>query len=360
MGLEAEVLRHNTTEKGTRFIDPQGRPFAPFPVKKGVQATFTSEWEILRADLASVLYDATKDKAGIKYVFGTFVKDVLSNDEKSVKVELSDGRVEEYDVLVAADGQWSKIRKMCFPQEDITVVDKNMYVAYFTVPREAQDDDWWSVYQGLNSKIITLRPDPYNTIRAMFSMMPCNEAQRQEWKIAGRSDRKTQQELVRREFQDAGWQAQRLLDAMDSAPDFYFQTIQQIKMKTWSASRVVCLGDAAYAPSPLTGMGTSLAINGAYILAGELSQLEKGQHPQKALQAYEDKYRKFVEETQEIPSFVPAIAHPQTAFKRRIFAIVISLLAKALSTQWIASRIAPDAEQEDFPLPQYASVVEKA
>ncbi len=71
--------------------------------------------------------------------------------------------------------------------------------------------------------------------------------------------------------------------------------------------------DAAHAPTPLTGMGTSLAITGAYILAGELSKLKDGEHPSKALEAYESTFRPFVERTQHIPFFVPAIAHPRTA-----------------------------------------------
>lgn len=65
------------------------------------------------------------------------------------------------------------------------------------------------------------------------------------------------------EFVNAGWQSQRLLDTMDQAPDFYFQVLEQIRMSNRSHSRVICLGDAAFARTPLTGMGTSLAIMGA-------------------------------------------------------------------------------------------------
>jgi 2-polyprenyl-6-methoxyphenol hydroxylase-like FAD-dependent oxidoreductase len=103
---------------------------------------------------------------------------------------------------------------------------------------------------------------------------------------------------------------------MDQAPDFYFHVIQQIKMSKWFNSRVVCLGDTAHAPSPLTGMGTSLAITGAYILAGELTKLGTDESPAKALKAYESVFRPFVEEMQQIPFFVPGIAHQETAWKR--------------------------------------------
>lgn len=352
MGLMDQVRRFNTTEKGTQFIDPKGRPCAPFPLAKGRSASFTSEFEILRADLAAVLYEATKDHPNVNYLFGTTVKEVISNDADVVKVELMNGEVQEFDLLIAADGQWSKVRKQCFPPEYVKVVDLGMYVVYWTIPRLSCDNDWWNVYLALKSRVITLRPDPHGSIRAMFTHMPCNDAQQKAWLEASKSDRRTQEELLRREFADAGWQAQRLLDAMDQAPDFYFHVIQQIKMSKWSNSRVVCLGDAAYAPTPLTGMGTSLAITGAYVLAGELSKLDDGESPLKALEAYESVFRPFVEETQKIPFFVPAIAHPETAWKRWLLQTFAWALSRAAAIPWLVNKV-DERNDDDFPLPRY-------
>lgn len=351
IGLLDEVRRLNTTERGSRFIDPKGRPFAPFP-QDGSSASLTSEFEILRGDLAVILYKATKDHPNVNYLLGTTISKVLSKDVDSVKVELSNGEVREVDLLVAADGQWSRVRKQCFPPEHVTVVDKGMYVVYWTIPRLPSDDNWWNIYLALKSRIITLRPDPHGTIRAMFTRMPCNDVERVAWSQASKGDRQMQEELVRREFADAGWQAQRLLDAMNQAPDFYFQTIQQIKMSRWSSGRVVCLGDTAYAPTPLTGMGTSLAIIGAYVLAGELSKLDKGEHPSKALEAYETTFRPFVEEVQKIPSFVPAIAHPETAWRRWLFHTVVWGASKIAAIPWFPGRPA-ESNDDGFRLPQY-------
>ena len=355
MGLMDHIRRFNTTEKGTQFIDSKGRPFAPFPLKEGSSASFTSEFEILRGDLAAVLYEATKDHPNVNYLFGTTIKNVVSNDEDTVKIELGNGEVQEFDLLVAADGQWSKVRKQCFPPECVNVVDMGLYVVYWTIPRLPSDNDWWNIYQALQSRAITLRPDPHGTIRAMLTCMPCNDDQKKAWLEASKSDRQTQEALLKREFADAGWQAQRLLDAMDQTPDFYFQAVQQIKMAKWSNSRVVCLGDTAYAPTPLTGMGTSLAITGAYILAGELSKLEDGEHPSKALQTYESTFRSFVEATQKIPFFVPAIAHPEVAWKRWLLHALASALSKVAAIPWLVNRF-EQSDDDDFPLPSYPSL----
>lgn len=77
---------------------------------------------------------------------------------------------------------------------------------------------------------ITLQLDPHGTTRAMFTMMPQSETHKAAWESAARAGRQNQEELVRQEFADAGWQAKRLMDAMNAASDFYFHSMQQIRM----------------------------------------------------------------------------------------------------------------------------------
>jgi hypothetical protein len=55
MGLLSRIRALNTTESGTAFVDGQGRAFARFPVKEGASVSPSSEFEILRGDLARVL-----------------------------------------------------------------------------------------------------------------------------------------------------------------------------------------------------------------------------------------------------------------------------------------------------------------
>lgn len=361
MGLLDEVRRFNTTEQGTRFIDPKGRPFAPLPVKQGYTHSLSSEFEILRADLAKVLYNATKDHPNIEYLFGTTVEQVVSNDEEAVKVELTNGEVRDFSLLVAADGQWSKLRKQCFDSDDVKVVPQGMYAVYYTIPRLADDDNWWNVYVASKSRIMTLRPDPYGSIRAMFTHVPRGELQKKAWREAARTGRSAQEELLRQEFSDAGWQAQRLLDNMGQADDFYFHVIEQIKMSKWSNSRVICLGDAAFAPTPLTGMGTSLAIVGAYLLAGELSKLGHRQHPAEALRAYENIFRPYVEESQKILPIFPGIAHPEGPVGRWLLNGVFWTMSKAITIPWLANRsVNEDLESDKFPWPEYEAFNEKS
>jgi 2-polyprenyl-6-methoxyphenol hydroxylase-like FAD-dependent oxidoreductase len=329
-----EIRKWNTTEKGTQLVDPKGEFFAKFPLRDG-GFSGTNPYEILRGDLAQIFYEKAKQEKNIEWRFGTTVTTVLENSEKGVKVELSSGEVDSFDLLVAADGQWSSIRKQLFPAESIKLRDLGMFCVHWTVPRQEDDNDWWNIYPGLDRRMVTTRPDPHGTTRVMLTHMPSTKQKKQEWDAATRSGRKEQMELIRRDFANVGWQMPRFMAAMDDADDFYYWPMQQIQMDNWSVGRVVCLGDAAYAPTPLTGSGTPLAIIGAYCLAGELSKFSpepsnEQSEPKElscedirsALAAYESLYHPWVSKIQNtIPPFLPGAFHTRTSFQRWLLSI---------------------------------------
>ncbi|PSR97339.1 hypothetical protein BD289DRAFT_107731 [Coniella lustricola] len=374
MGLMDELRRLNTREKGTRFVNHTGCIFASNPITPGQSTSISSEFEILRGDLAKMLYEPTKSHPNITYLFNTTITEVLSNDEHSVKVKLSNGDEAEFDVLVAADGQWSRIRKQHFPAKDLKLLDTNMYCVYFTMPRLPGDSDWWTVHVAPGSRIVTTRPDSHGTYRGMFTHMPTTAAQKQAWQAAATASisfsekdnnsnnisneqyrRKIQQETVKRTFADAGWQTPRLLAGMSEAQDFYFQTIQQIRMARWSNNRIVLVGDAAYCPTPLTGAGATLAIEGAYVLAGELSRLRDGEHPVRAFEAYDEVFRPWVDTKQMFWQWAANAAHPKTGLGLWILQAALWVICKLVKVAWVVKLSGADAsdEVEDFKVPHY-------
>jgi 2-polyprenyl-6-methoxyphenol hydroxylase-like FAD-dependent oxidoreductase len=140
---------------------------------------------------------------------------------------------------------------------------------------------------------------------------------------------------------------------MDEAEDFYMQEIAQVKMPHWTQGRVAVIGDAGYCPSPISGMGTTLAIIGAYILAGEIGA-SNGEY-QSALAGYERKMKPYVVKAQSLPPGAPGVANPQT--KWRIFLlhsavgfVSWSRLPKVFSKD---SSLLP--EEKRLPLPEYGS-----
>jgi 2-polyprenyl-6-methoxyphenol hydroxylase-like FAD-dependent oxidoreductase len=107
------------------------------------------------------------------------------------------------------------------------------------------------------------------------------------------------------------WQIPRSLSEMDAADDFYFDSISQIRMSSWSNGRVSLVGDAGYSPGPAVGGGTSLAMVGAYVLAGALG--EAGGDPTRALPAYEREMQETVRRSRTIGPATMKTLIPRTS-----------------------------------------------
>jgi 2-polyprenyl-6-methoxyphenol hydroxylase-like FAD-dependent oxidoreductase len=110
--------------------------------------------------------------------------------------------------------------------------------------------------------------------------------------------------LLTRHFAGAGWQCDALIAAAAKADDFYFDSFAQVHMPTISQGRVTLAGDAGYCASPLSGMGTSLALVGAYVLAGELGHADAldANKVQAELQRYESVMRPYIDRCQDLPN----------------------------------------------------------
>ena len=78
MGIESLFREHNTTEVALQFVDEHNRLHGAYP--KGAETSFTSEFEILRGDLAKILHDVSCQDA--TYHFGETVETIHESTEK--------------------------------------------------------------------------------------------------------------------------------------------------------------------------------------------------------------------------------------------------------------------------------------
>jgi len=101
-----------------------------------------------------------------------------------------------------------------------------------------------------------------------------------------------QKALLRKAFEGDGWELPRILDALDTCNDLYFDRVSQIRMDAWSHGRVALVGDAGFCVSLLAGQGSALAMTAAYVLAGELAISPN--RPQGAFRRYEERLRPFI------------------------------------------------------------------
>jgi 2-polyprenyl-6-methoxyphenol hydroxylase-like FAD-dependent oxidoreductase len=292
MGLIDQMRRHSLEQHGLAWIKADGTRRAEMPVTAFNGNGIVSKLEILRGDLVDVLYQATKDRA--EYRFGTRI-DALEQNGATVQATLSDGTTISADLVVGCDGPHSAVRRLVFGPEEQFIKPLGGYNAWFTAPDTVGLDGWYLMYQapGLNA---SMRPshDPASCKAGL--------AFRSEPVSYDRRNADEQLALLAKHFDGAGWQCDRLLAAAQTSDDFYFDAFVQVHMPSISEGRVTLVGDAGYCASPLSGMGTSLALVGAYVLAGELGPADSvdAQRIEAALRRYEAVMRPYIDRCQDL------------------------------------------------------------
>ncbi|MGN7998942.1 FAD-dependent monooxygenase [Sphingomonas sp. 22176] len=301
MGLDRKALDRGTGEEGTAWVNADNSIAARFANKELDGDGPTAELEILRGDLAGLLYEDAKSQ--VTYRFGTTIKCITgsAHDTDRVDVTFDDGETEAFDLVVVAEGVGSSTRELMFAGENKPRW-MNLTIAYFTIPREPGDDRLWRWYNAPGGRSISLRPDNHGTMRANLAIQEVAHGEH-EW------GREKQKAYMRDRFADAGWQADRILAGMDTIDDFYFDVLRQVRMDRWSSGRVVLTGDAAWCATPLAGIGATLSLTGACVLAGELQRTDD---IGTALTAYEAAMRPMVDDGQGVPKFGTRLMHPRS------------------------------------------------
>jgi len=338
MGLEATIKAKTTQEKGLAFVNSSGNRVGSFPVDEKGGRSFTSDFEILRGELANIFYEATKGET--EYIFGDHITAIEEVGDK-IRVQTASGTDKEFDLVIGADGMNSKTRQLTFPSAN-PLKPLGQYTAYFTMPYKETAGSFAEWYNAPGRRSFLLRPDNAGYTRAHISIMSSVP------KDYAKLDILAQKKMMRDLFEDAGWEAKLVLDAMDKADDFYMQEIAQVKLDTWSQGRVTLIGDAGYCPSALSGMGTSLAITGAYILAGELSRCQGNW--EKGLETYENKMRPYVDKAQALPPGVPAIANPQTKWGIAVLNGIVRIIYWSRIGSLLGKLGSPPAEDNRLPM----------
>ena len=312
MGLEEGIRARHTTETGTQFINSSGKPFVQFDSGDG--NTFTAEYEILRADLAELFLEATERFDNIKYIYGDHVES-LEQTEKDVTVTFAGGSKDTFDLVVAADGGTSKIRSMILDQTILKDCYNflGQYIAFFSIPHQPHDNKMWKWYSAPKGLALMTRPHRNPSTMGAYACITTSARGKPDPVVEEALEKGTEESkrMLHAYFDNAGWEAKRILSGMDSCPDFYMSRIAQVRLPKWTNHRALVLGDAAHATF---GVGTSLAIEGAYILAGELAKIETASDVPRAVERFEEVFRPIYAEVEMIPRGFPQLACPQSAW----------------------------------------------
>ncbi|MEV0422963.1 FAD-dependent monooxygenase [Streptosporangium canum] len=279
MGLLEKVRGLRTDVRTGSVVDDGGRKVASMD-GDSFGGRVHEDAEVHRGDLARLLHEAAN---GVEYLFGDSIASI-----DGTQVTFDSGLVRHFDLVIGADGLHSNTRALAFGPEERFVHDMGYNVSIFSVPNHLGLDREELTYVGPGRTALLYSTRQDTGAKAMFL-----------WAADGKvRERVEQQRALAQSYSGSGWEVPRLLDGMADAPDFYFDSLSQVRMDSWHTGRVALVGDAAYCASPASGQGTSLALVGAYVLAGELKRAA-GDHTA-AFPAYEARMRPFVEANQAL------------------------------------------------------------
>ncbi len=294
---------------------------------------------ILRSDLAKVISE--KLSQDVETIFSDSIMS-MSEDSDGIDVSFQNGNSRRFDLVIGADGLHSTVRSLAFGGDEPFEKKLGYYAAAFTTegfrPRNAGVYVCYSM-AGKQLARFALRND-----RTIFFLI---FAENKRCKSNGQIEPK---EIIRKVFSNSCWESEAVMKAMHASDDFYFDSVSQIHMSSWSQGRVALTGDAAFCPSLLAGQGAALAMTGSYILASELKMAD-GDYVT-AFRIYEQLLQQFILKKQKGAERIGALFAPRS--KAGVF--VRNQLTKLLSIPVFANSFVNSSITDDLSLPDYSRI----
>jgi 2-polyprenyl-6-methoxyphenol hydroxylase-like FAD-dependent oxidoreductase len=260
LGLLDEALAAGFAMDGDRFFLADGTQLADSDFPRVVGPEYPGINGITRPRLHEILTAAVK-RSGAKVTLGHRLKS-LDQTPDGVEVELTDGSSDRYDVVIGADGVFSQVRSLVFPEAPIPRYS-GQAVWRYNLPRPAEVNKL-TMYAGPDSKagMVPLAPD---LMYLLYIESPGGETPPQ-------IDPATLAEELRSRLATFGGKIADVRNLITDSSKVVYRPIETVWVQPpWQRGRVTLLGDAAHATSPHVGQGAAMALEDSVVLAEELA-----------------------------------------------------------------------------------------
>ena len=256
LGVLEECERVGYQYAMNEFFDWQGNPIVAVPSAFG-DDRIPANNALSRLDLQRILH-AAAERAGANLNFGVTLDD-LSDEQSHVRVTLTDGRVEDYDLVVGFDGIKSPLRKQLFG----TAHDPEFtgYAVWrLSLPRPPEVTHTM-LFQGDGTKAGVIPLSEHSMYLLHVTPEPGNP----------KHDPRDFGTLLKERLAGYGGLIGRLRDSIDGPEGIVYSPLSEVHLPApWYVGRTIVLGDAAHASAPHLTQGAAMALEDAWVLTEEL------------------------------------------------------------------------------------------
>lgn len=273
LGVLEAFLREGNASDGVAICAPHGPQVAELPTPRIAGPDVPGGGGILRPVLARILAEATR-ASGANVMLGcTF--SAIEQDAEGVEVCFTDGRCRRYDLVIGADGLYSKTREALFPDApQPRYSGQAVWRAVLPRPPEVHTAMMW---------MGRVKPGVNPVSKDQMYLFVTEHRPRNE-----RVDPADFVPLLRNLLEEfPAPLLQQIRAQIDANSQIVFRPLEGLLMpRPWFRGRVVLIGDTVHATTPHLASGACIGIEDALVLADELGQ--GGELPV-ALQAFQDR-----------------------------------------------------------------------
>ena len=321
-----------------RIVDGSGRRIGGFCTDRLRRALCDRFFSILRGDLSKSIYDTAE--AQVETVFGDSVR-AIHEDQNGVAVEFDHSPSRRFDLVIGADGLHSAVRTLVFGPESKFATYLGYCAASFAVNGYPhRNEGVYVAYCRPGKQIARFALRDGRTVFFVIFAAPNIPA-------VAHHDTDAQKGLLRRVLGDMGWECREIIEALDNVDELYFDSVTQVRLSQWHRGRIALVGDAAFCPSLLAGEGSSLAMAGAYLLAGELR--DAGRRLSRRLFLLSAALQSVIERKQRLA----ARFSRQFAPKTRLGLFVRNVASQLLDVPFVGDMMAKRMFADRFAMPDY-------
>jgi 2-polyprenyl-6-methoxyphenol hydroxylase-like FAD-dependent oxidoreductase len=325
LGIDRIVLKNSYQIPWIAFSDKHGRVLQKLAFDQFNH--YGPTIGVTRTDLHQAIAGSLSSK--VKTLFGTTVA-YLHSEKNQTIVTFNDGHQEPFDLVVGADGIHSQIRDQVFGSGYLKPYGWDVWSFWipkdFAPPQGATElttgGRMYTVYPLAEKAVVIMTADSELTEQIAGTLSP--------------------QDQLLKIFADFKPSVQRMIQAIEDPKHIFHDQLSHVDMSEWYKDRVVLVGDAQHAASPITGMGSSMALEDAFVLAQELKRIPDATEIPAALARYAKRRHTRVSSFRELST----LAEKWIAIKSPVIAWLRDQIGRWLPDKPFAQKVAAILQAE--------------